>query len=187
MGCASSCGGWEPLGKVHQRYPASNQANQNENRVMSGQVIVEVVGGSLRGKRFVFDEHDTFVFGRASDCHIQIPLKDVTASRHHFILEANPPDAALRDLGSLNGTWVNGVKHGGREKGATPEQGAQGKFPDVALRHGDKIKVGTTVLAVTLESPAICCASAIERSPMTSANIAPGSGARSFVCHARRS
>jgi len=124
---------------------------------MSGQVILEVVGGHPRCKRFVFDEHDTFVFGRASDCHIQIPQEDAKASRHHFILEANPPDAVLRDLGSLNGTWVNGVKHGGREKGATPEQGAQRKFPEVALRHGDKIKVGETVLAVTLELPAICC------------------------------
>jgi hypothetical protein len=124
---------------------------------MSGRVILEVVGGNLRGKRFVFDNHDLFVFGRASDCHIQIPGDDATASRHHFILEANPPDAVVRDLGSLNGTWVNGVKHGGREKGATPEQGAQRKVPEVALRHGDKIKVGETVLAVTLELPAICC------------------------------
>ena len=124
---------------------------------MSGQVILEVVGGSLRGKRFVFDEHDTFIFGRASDCHIQIPRQDATASRHHFILEAIPPDAAVRDLGSLNGTWVNGVKHGGREKGATPEQGAQREFSEVMLRHGDKIQVGETILAVTLELPAICC------------------------------
>jgi eukaryotic-like serine/threonine-protein kinase len=124
---------------------------------MPCQVILEVVGGNQRGKRFVFDDHDMFVFGRASDCHIQIPADDPTASRHHFILEANPPDAVVRDLGSLNGTWVNGVKHGGREKGATPEQGAQRRFPEVALRHGDKIKVGETVLAVTLELPAICC------------------------------
>ena len=108
---------------------------------MPGQVILKMMGGNLRGKRFVFDDHDVFVFGRASDCHIQIPGNDATASRHHFILEANPPDAVVRDLGSLNGTWVNGVKYGGREKGASPEQGAQRKFPEVALRHRDKIKV----------------------------------------------
>lgn len=124
---------------------------------MPGQIILEVVGGHLRGKRFVFDEHDVFVFGRASDCHIQIPQNDATASRHHFILEANPPDAVVRDLGSLNGTWVNGVKHGGREKGASPEHGAERKYPQVILRHGDKIQVGETILAVTLELPAICC------------------------------
>ena len=59
---------------------------------MPGQVILEVVEGNLRGKRFVFDDHDMFVFGRASDCHIQIPRGDATASRHHFILEANPPN-----------------------------------------------------------------------------------------------
>ncbi len=124
---------------------------------MSGQVILDVVGGRFRGKRFVFNEHDTFLFGRSSDCHIELPPKDVIASRHHFILEANPPDAVVRDLGSLNGTWINGVKHGGREKGATPQQGAQGKYPEVTLRHGDRIQVGETILAVTLELPAICC------------------------------
>ncbi len=124
---------------------------------MAGQVIIEVVDKSLRGKRWVFEEHDAFVFGRSSDCHIQIPPQDATASRHHFILEVNPPDVAIRDLGSRNGTWVNGVKHGGREKSATPEQAAQHSFPEVTLRHGDKIQVGKTILMVSVELPAVCC------------------------------
>ena len=34
--------------------------------------------------------------------------------RHHFIHEVNPPAACLRDLGSLNGTYVNGKKFGAR-------------------------------------------------------------------------
>lgn len=124
---------------------------------MPGRVKLTVAEGPMKGKHFVFDEHDTFIFGRASDCHIRMPDTDNTASRHHFILEANPPDAILRDLGSLNGTWVNHTKYGGREKTETPEQAAHRKYPEVKLQDGDKIKVGATVLNVNLEAPAVCC------------------------------
>ena len=75
-----------------------------------------------------FTEHDTFVFGRMNDCHACIP-DDTQVSRHDFILEVNPPAACLRDLGSLNGTHVNGDKFGAREKGETPEQGAKRRHP----------------------------------------------------------
>ena len=73
----------------------------------------------MQGPGFVFDKHDTLVFGRAADCHIRMPATDSTVSRPHFILEANPSHAVLRDLGSLNGTWVNGVKQGEHENGGT--------------------------------------------------------------------
>ena len=35
---------------------------------------------------------------------------DKRVSRHHFLLEISPPTVRLRDLGSLNGTNVNGVR-----------------------------------------------------------------------------
>jgi serine/threonine protein kinase len=68
-------------------------------------------------------------------------------------LEANPPHACLRDLGSLNGTWVNGKKFGAREKGETPEKAAKRRYPEVALKHGDRITVGQTELEVSIEQP----------------------------------
>jgi len=80
---------------------------------MSAKVHLHVRKGKDTGKSFDFTEHDTFVFGRMSDCHACMP-DDNQVSRHHFILEANPPQACLRDLGSLNGTWVNGTKCGAR-------------------------------------------------------------------------
>lgn len=104
------------------------------------------------GKTFVFTAHDIFVFGRMDDCHSCIP-DDPLVSRHHFILEVNPPLACLRDLGSLNGTYVNGKKCGAREKGETPEQGAKRRYPEVTLKHGDRIKVGRTELEVSILQP----------------------------------
>jgi hypothetical protein len=117
---------------------------------VSAKVQIKISKGKDAGKIFTFTEHDTFVFGRMDDCHACIP-DDTQVSRHHFILEVNPPAACLRDLGSLNGTWVNGKKYGAREKGETPEQGAKRRFPEVAIKHGDRIKVGVTELEVAVE------------------------------------
>jgi serine/threonine protein kinase len=118
---------------------------------MPGRVCLDVVAGPIQGKHFEFDGHDTFLFGRAEDCHAELAPDDATASRHHFLLEVNPPAARLRDLGSLNGTYVNGRKHGGREKHLTPEQAAQQAWPQVDLRDGDLIRVGATVINVRID------------------------------------
>jgi eukaryotic-like serine/threonine-protein kinase len=118
--------------------------------VMQNRVRVEIVDGPLKGRKFEFAEHDTFIFGRAPDCHAQLS-DDTYVSRHHFILEVNPPLARLRDLGSLNATHVNNRKCGGRKKGETPEEGAKRKYPEVDLNDGDRIRVGDTIMAVTIE------------------------------------
>jgi len=123
---------------------------------MPGKVCLVVTAGPIRGQRFEFTQHDTFLFGRSADCHARLDPTDAAASRHHFILEVNPPQASLRDLGSLNGTHVNGVRHGGRRIDETPEEGARRSAPDVALRDGDEIRVGETILRVTIEGPAVC-------------------------------
>ncbi len=120
---------------------------------MTGRVVLEVVDGPIKGKVFTFEEHDTFVFGRAEDCHARLASTDTTASRHHFILEANPPDARIRDLGSRNGTYVNKVKHGGRAKDETASDAARRAFPQVDLKDGDAIRVGGTHFVVRVEVP----------------------------------
>lgn len=117
---------------------------------MNSKVKVTAIDGSMKGKVFTFTEHDTFIFGRLDDCHCCLP-DDQQVSRHHFILEANPPDARIRDLGSLNGTWVNGNKIGARAEGETPEQGRQRQYPEVDLKNGNEIVAGETTLKVEVE------------------------------------
>ena len=97
---------------------------------MAGKIILEVVSGPITGKVFSFENHDTFVFGRHLNCHARLP-KDRLVSRHHFILEVNPPDARIRDLGSLNGTYVNGAKYGGRSQDETPEDASSRRYPEL--------------------------------------------------------
>jgi hypothetical protein len=102
-------------------------------------------------KAFTLTEHDTFLLGRMADCHLCVP-GDPQVSRHHFLLEVCPPKASLRDLGSLNGTHINGKKCGGREKGETPEQGALRQYPGVELKNGDRITVGQSTIEVRVET-----------------------------------
>lgn len=123
---------------------------------MPAKITLSITGGPLEGEQFEFDEHDSLVVGRMPGCKIIIPEVDNYASRHHFLLEVNPPFATLRDLGSLNGTWVNGVKYGGREKGETPQEGAQRDYPEVDLKDGDKIRIGRTFMDVSIDVPISC-------------------------------
>ena len=134
-----------------------------EDRRMPAEVRLEIVEGEMRGSTFVFEEHDTFVFGREADCHVHLP-KDPTVSRHHFIMEVNPPDARVRDLGSLNGTYVNAVKYGGREQDETLEDVAGRQYPEVDVGDADTITVGETVFALHIRAPALCweCGTEIE-------------------------
>lgn len=111
---------------------------------MADKVILKVIAGPLTGKELEFSHHDTFIFGRMDDCHFYIP-DDNYLSRHHFILEVNPPGARIRDLGSLNGTFVNEKIIGGRLRNESPEEGAHNRtYPELDLHDGDKIKAGDT-------------------------------------------
>jgi pSer/pThr/pTyr-binding forkhead associated (FHA) protein/S1-C subfamily serine protease len=68
------------------------------------------------------------VVGRAADCTIPLrTVADTVVSKHHAVVEINDDGAAtIRDLGSKNGTWVNGAQIGG----------------DSPLAVGDRIMLG---------------------------------------------
>lgn len=132
---------------------------------MTAQVTVDVASGPQQGERWVYDRKDTFLFGRAEGCHARLSDEDRKVSRRHFLLEINPPLARLRDLGSRNGTFVNGVPFGGRPRGESPEQGAQRSYPQVLLHDGDHIRVGRSELRVSIEDGGSSGASGAAESP----------------------
>ena len=125
---------------------------------MPAKIILQILQGDQTGKEFVFTERTVCLPGRAAECHIRLPAnkEQQTVSRHHCLLDVNPPQARIRDLGSLNGTFVNDVKIGQRGKEQSPEEAAGASFPECDLKHGDRIKLGKTVFEVTIFSPAIC-------------------------------
>jgi serine/threonine-protein kinase len=125
---------------------------------MPPKISLKISQGALSGQEFVFDETTSCIVGRASDCSPQLPTDEAhkTVSRHHCLLDINPPDIRVRDFGSLNGTYINGKKIGQREKDMSPEQAAKMSFPEHDVKHGDEIRVGDTVFCVAVLVPARC-------------------------------
>jgi eukaryotic-like serine/threonine-protein kinase len=94
------------------------------------QVNLKVTAGPYKGRIFSFTQHDSFLIGRSPDAHLCLP-DDRYFSRHHCLLEMNPPHSHLRDLGSTNGTFLNGHR-----------------VSNAFLKNGDQIQCGETVLLV---------------------------------------
>jgi eukaryotic-like serine/threonine-protein kinase len=97
-------------------------------------VTLHVIAGPQTGRNFTFDQHDTFMIGRSEDVQFCLP-QDRFFSRHHCLIEIAPPQAFLRDLGSTNGTFVNGMR-----------------VDTAHLKSGDRIQGGETVLEVEVSA-----------------------------------
>jgi hypothetical protein len=69
-----------------------------------GPALVVRAGGGRAGETFETAGLLTLI-GRSPDCHVF--LDDVTVSRRHAEIVHSDDDYVIRDLGSLNGTFVN--------------------------------------------------------------------------------
>lgn len=71
---------------------------------ITGPALVVRSGGGMAGQSFQPSEGTT-VIGRSPECDLF--LDDVTVSRRHAELVGEGDTFTIRDLGSLNGTYVN--------------------------------------------------------------------------------
>jgi pSer/pThr/pTyr-binding forkhead associated (FHA) protein len=69
-----------------------------------GTALLVVLRGPNTGARFLLDD-DEVMSGRHPDSDIF--LDDVTVSRKHAVFRRTPGGFVVRDVGSLNGTYVN--------------------------------------------------------------------------------
>ncbi len=83
--------------------------------------------GVLSGQRWQI-QTDSLTLGRADDCDIVIPDRQI--SRYHARIERDAGGYLLRDLGSKNGTYVNGELLRGQP---------------YRLRDGDEIELATVI------------------------------------------
>jgi serine phosphatase RsbU (regulator of sigma subunit)/pSer/pThr/pTyr-binding forkhead associated (FHA) protein len=87
------------------------------------------LAGPIAGRRFKLGDGE-YIIGRRSDCQIFVP--DMRVSRQHARIRKEGDDFLLEDLGSNNGTFVNGVKL----QQATP------------IRHEDEIMIANNRIRV---------------------------------------
>lgn len=104
---------------------------------MPSKIILKITKGELEGKEFIYDSKEQLFIGRQEDCSIVLPDKSV--SRYHCMLEVTPPDVTVRDFGSLNGTFLNGVKIGQRERSVSAEDAQKEYHEEFDLHDGDTL------------------------------------------------
>ena len=133
MRCAE-CGTQQPPGSVFcgtcgAPLPADTLAAAGLARPISSGLTGQLVVESGAGQGREFQVQGTMRIGRTADN--EIALDDSQISRHHAAISREADGFSLEDLGSTNGTFLNG--------GRIVEQHH--------LKDGDRIRVGNTTLA----------------------------------------
>lgn len=96
---------------------------------------LHVVGGKHHGRTIRLGQ-GKFLVGREEDC--QLRPNNELVSRHHCLFNLDDFSLRLRDLGSTNGTIVNGDRIRG----------------EVLLQNGDRVQIGRLDLQVVMPSEA---------------------------------
>ena len=84
----------------------SVEQQQVVNSLPNGVGILLVLKGAGVGGRYLLDAVETKI-GR--DINNEICLDDITVSRSHALISRSSDRYSVRDLGSLNGTYLNAV------------------------------------------------------------------------------
>jgi pSer/pThr/pTyr-binding forkhead associated (FHA) protein len=92
---------------------------------------LKVLSGLLSGQSVRLSRK--LLIGRAEDCDVQVESQFVSA--HHCVVLLDEYTLRLRDLGSKNGTYVNGRKIGTHM---------------ITLLHGDTVSIGDVNLLIEL-------------------------------------
>ena len=93
-----------------------------ESLGIKGPALVVRSGGGMAGQSFQPNDGRTLI-GRSPEC--EIFLDDVTVSRRHAELVRDGDTFSIRDLGSLNGTYVN-----------------RRRIESTVLENGDELQIG---------------------------------------------
>jgi pSer/pThr/pTyr-binding forkhead associated (FHA) protein len=115
--------------------------------IMATRVILTEMEGASKGQEFTFAGEDEVVIGRSSACSLR--LDDAAVSRRHCLLDLGGDWAWVRDLGSRNGTFVNGQMIGRRPDRGGKDTPAPGGFR--RLREGDELRLGEHAFRVSVE------------------------------------
>lgn len=118
---------WREQTNIFQGEISYNILNSDEHsRII--RYVIEIIQGPDAGKTFPLDG-ECFHIGRHGQC--EIVLQDPEVSRRHLKLSRSGEDWEMDDLGSTNGTWLNGQRIAKQRIGL-----------------GDRIEIGQTVFSL---------------------------------------
>jgi pSer/pThr/pTyr-binding forkhead associated (FHA) protein len=117
--------------------------------MMTG-ITLTVRGGRFDGKAYKAVGRAECVLGRALDCDVclaRVPVAG-TISRHHCVIRLGPSGVRVQDLGSRNGTHLNGMQIGRPANWPVPAAIRDTPCQDYELHDGDVLEIGDVVLDV---------------------------------------
>jgi eukaryotic-like serine/threonine-protein kinase len=117
---------------------------------MPAKVVLTITKGQLSGTQYIYEEREVCTIGRHRDCNVRLPsdADHAQVSRYHCLLDINPPLIRVRDLGSGNGTYVNGQRVGAQNK---TEDNKSADSLERDLVDGDLLQIGYTAFEVKIE------------------------------------
>ncbi len=101
----------------------------SEERARMARLALRFISGKYKGGEYVVSLTKETIIGRSSD--IDLVLMEDMVSRKHARLWIEDDKIHLKDLGSTNGSFVNGEK-----------------VSDVVVSKGDRILIGTSIMKV---------------------------------------
>ncbi len=108
---------------------SGNQAHRSQAGSPRTRLALRFISGKYQGGEFPIEESRPIVIGRSSD--LDMVLVEEMVSRRHAQIEMRNGVITIQDMGSTNGTFVNGEK-----------------IQSAVLREGDRVLVGTSILKV---------------------------------------
>lgn len=112
------------LSKMPDRLADSSGSH---HRPSSTRLALRFISGKYQGGEFPLDELQEIVIGRSSD--LDMVLVEEMVSRRHARISLEQGVVSIEDMGSTNGTFVNGEK-----------------IQHATLQEGDRVLIGTSIL-----------------------------------------
>jgi pSer/pThr/pTyr-binding forkhead associated (FHA) protein len=131
---------------------------------MFERIILRALNGQKKGQKLVLENEADYILGRSGDCSCVLDDPLCLVSRRHCRIEVHAPFVRIQDLGSRNGTQVNGVSIGRREKGQLFEECLHEGFEEHTLDDGDTLHIAGYEFQVEFE-PTPPCSAAEPRDP----------------------